>query len=153
MARMTALSPGQSPPPVKMPTRTCAQGRARRRKRRRCVVAWDANRPVPWNRLLREAAIFLVVGALAMVIFVKDPRPSTFVGLVFGMLFYVCFVAVLSKFGYQRQSIREARAKREAVAAAAAAPVAGSKARPAPTKRTSTGPSQRPNRSTKKRRR
>ena len=28
------------------------------------------------------------------------------------MLFYVCFVAVLSKFGYQRQSIREARAKR-----------------------------------------
>jgi Ca2+/Na+ antiporter len=116
-------------------------------------VAWDANRPVPWKRLLREAAIFLVVGALAMVIFVKDPRPATFVGLLFGMLFYVCFVAVLSKFGYQRQSMREARARRDAMAAAAAAPVAGSKARPAPTKRTSTGPSQRPNRSTKKRRR
>jgi Ca2+/Na+ antiporter len=116
-------------------------------------VAWDANRPVPWKRLFREAAIFLVVGALAMVIFVKPLRAATFVGLFFGMLFYVCFVAVLSKFGYQRQSIREARTKREEMAAAAAAPVAGSKARPAPTRRTSTGPSQRPNRSTKKRRR
>jgi Ca2+/Na+ antiporter len=116
-------------------------------------VAWDANRPVPWKRLFREAAIFLVVGALAMVIFVKPLRAATFVGLFFGMLFYVAFVAVLSKFGYERQSIREARARREAVAAAASAPAAGSKARPAPTKRTTTGPSQRPNRSTKKRRR
>jgi len=116
-------------------------------------VAWDPNRPVPWKRLIREAAIFLVIGGLAMVIFVKHPKPGSFVGLLIGMLFYVGFVAVLSKFGYERQSIREARAKREAVATAAAAPVPGAKARPAPTKRTSTGPSQRPNRSTKKRRR
>ncbi|HEY4608133.1 MAG TPA: hypothetical protein VIH06_02995 [Ilumatobacteraceae bacterium] len=115
-------------------------------------MAWDANRPVPWKRLFREAAIFLVVGALAMLIFVKQPRASTFVGLFIGMLFYVGFVAVLSKFGYQRQSMREARARREAMAAAASAPIAGSKGRPAPTKRTSTGPSQRPDRSTKKRR-
>jgi len=116
-------------------------------------VAWDANRPVPWKRLIREAAIFLVIGAVAMLIFVKQPRVATFVGLFIGMFFYVGFVAVLSKFGYERQSIRQARAQREAVAAAAAsAAVAGTKARPAPTKRTSTGPSQRPNRPTKKRR-
>src|SRR3954452_8683839 len=111
---MTALSPGQSPPPVKMPTRTCAQGRARRRKRRRSVVAWDANRPVPWKRLIREAAIFLVIGALAMLSFGKQPRVATFVGLFIGMLFYVGFVAVLSKFGYERQSIRQGRAPLEA---------------------------------------
>ena len=116
-------------------------------------MAWDANRPVPWKRLTREAAIFLVIGAVAMLVFVKDPKPSSFIGLVIGMFFYVGFVAVLSKFGYERQSIRDARAQRQAVAsAAAAAPPAGGKARPAPTKRTSTGPSQRPNRSTKKRR-
>jgi len=114
-------------------------------------VAWDANRPVPWQRLFREAAIFLVIGGLAMTIF-GGPRVASFVGLFIGMLFYVGFVAVLSKFGYQRQSLREARARRDAMAAAASAPVAGAKMRPAPTKRTSTGPSQRPNRSTKKRR-
>jgi Ca2+/Na+ antiporter len=115
-------------------------------------LAWDANRPVPWQRLLREAGIFLVVGALAMV-FLVPPKPSTFVGLVIGMLFYVGFVAVLSKFGYERQSIRQAREKRRAVASAPAATSQAARQRPAPTRRTSTGPSQRPNRSTKKRRR
>ena len=64
-------------------------------------MAWDANRPVPWKRLIREAAIFLVVGAVAMLVFVKNPKASTFVGLLLGMIFYVGFVAVLSKFGYE----------------------------------------------------
>jgi Ca2+/Na+ antiporter len=116
-------------------------------------LAWDANRPIPWRRLLKEATIFLVVGALAMAFLVKKQQASNYIGLVLGMLFYVAFVAVLSKFGYQRQSIRDARERRRAVATT---PVAASQAvrqRPAPTKRTSTGPSQRPNRSTKKRRR
>jgi hypothetical protein len=116
-------------------------------------LAWDANRPVPWQRLLREAAIFLVIGSLAMLFLVRHPKPSTFVGLVIGMLFYVSFVAVLSKFGYERQSIRQAREKRRAMASAPAATSQAARPRPAPTRRTSTGPSQRPNRSTKKRRR
>ena len=116
-------------------------------------MAWDANRPVPWRRLLREATIFLVVGALALVILVDHPKPSTFVGLVMGMFFYVVFVAVLSKFGYQRESIRVARDRRRATVAAPAADTPAARPRPAPTRRTSTGPSQRPNRSTKKRRR
>ena len=119
-------------------------------------MAWDARRPVPWRRLLREATIFIVVGTLAVVFLVRDPKPSTFVGLVLGMFFYIAFVAVLSKFGYQRLSMREARDKRRAVAApttAAATATTAGRPRPAPTKRTSTGPSQRPNRSTKKRRR
>jgi Ca2+/Na+ antiporter len=102
---------------------------------------------------MREATIFLVVGALAVTLLADERKPSTYFGLVIGMFFYVAFVAVLSKFGYQRQSVREAREKRQAVAAAPTPETAGARPRPAPTRRTSTGPSQRPNRSTKKRRR
>jgi Ca2+/Na+ antiporter len=116
-------------------------------------LAWDANRPVPWRRLMREAAIFLVLGTLAMLFLVKKPQASSFVGLAVGMVFYVSFVALLSKFGYERQSMKQARERRRAVASAPIAAAAGTRARPAPTRRTSTGPSQRPNRSTKKRRR
>jgi hypothetical protein len=116
-------------------------------------LAWDANRPIPWKRLLREATLFIVVGAAAILFLVKHPKPGDFFGLVIGMVFYVGFVAVLSKFGYQRQSIREAREKRRALASAPAVTAPTNRQRPAPTRRTSTGPSQRPNRSTKKRRR
>ena len=116
-------------------------------------MAWEANRPIPWKRLLREAAIFIIIGAVAITFLVKHPNPGDFLGLVIGMVFYVGFVAVLSKFGYQRQSIREARERRRAVVPTPAATTQGARQRPAPTRRTSTGPSQRPNRSTKKRRR
>jgi uncharacterized membrane protein YfcA len=116
-------------------------------------LAWDANRPIPWQRLLREAAIFVVIGAVAIAFLVKHPKAGDFAGLVIGMIFYVAFVAVLSKFGYQRQSIREARERRRALAAAPTAAAVASRQRPAPTRRTTTGPSQRPNRSNKKRRR
>jgi hypothetical protein len=116
-------------------------------------LAWDANRPIPWRRLLREATIFIVIGALAITFLVDDPRPDTYLGLVIGMIFYVAFVALLSKFGYQRQSLRDAREKRQAMTAAPTAAASAARQRPAPTRRTSTGPSQRPNRSTKKRRR
>ena len=116
-------------------------------------MAWDANRPVPWQRLQRECAIFLVKGAVAMLFLVKHQKASTYVWLEIGMMFYVGFVAVLSKFGYERQSIRQAREQRRAVASAPAATSSTARPRPAPTRRTSTGPSQRPNRSTKKRRR
>jgi Ca2+/Na+ antiporter len=116
-------------------------------------LAWDANRPVPWRRLAREAGIFLVVGGLALTVLVKHKQPGTYLGLVLGMIFYVAFVAILSKFGYQRQSIREARERRQAMAPRPTSSTQTARQRPAPTRRTSTGPSQRPNRSTKKRRR
>lgn len=118
-------------------------------------MAWDAQRPIPWRRLLREAAIFLVIGALALTLLVKHKNVGTYAGLVIGMIFYVAMVAILSKFGYERQSLRRARDSRRATASVAASSTATqtSRPRPAPTRRTSTGPSQRPNRSTKKRRR
>jgi hypothetical protein len=117
-------------------------------------VAWDATRPIPWKRLLREAGIFLAVGAAAITFLVRHPKPGDYAGLVIGMVFYVAFVALLAKFGYQRQSFREAREKRQAaVVQTAATPGPGARHRPPPTRRTSTGPSQRPNRATKKKRR
>jgi hypothetical protein len=117
-------------------------------------VAWDANRPIPWRRIAREATIFLVIGGVALTLLAKHRQVGTYVGLVVGMVFYVGFVAVLAKFGYQRQSIRQARERRTAVTAKATTTSAQTgRQRPAPTRRTSTGPSQRPNRSTKKRRR
>jgi hypothetical protein len=117
-------------------------------------LAWDANRPVPWRRLVREATIFIVIGVLVITILADKPKPGDYVGLLLGMMFYVAFVALLSKFGYERQSLRQARDRRRAtVAQVTTASTPAAKPRPAPTKRTSTGPSQRPNRSTKKRRR
>lgn len=118
-------------------------------------MGWQADRPVPWQRLIREAGIFLVVGALALTLLVKDKHIGTYVGLLVGMLFYVLFVAILSKFGYERQTLRQARERRQAAVATSSTQNAAqfSRARPAPTRRTSTGPSQRPHRSTKKRRR
>jgi hypothetical protein len=116
-------------------------------------VAWDANRPIPWRRLAREATIFLVIGAIALTLLVKHRQPGTYLGLVIGMVFYVGFVAVLAKFGYERQSLRQARVRRQALPKGSSAPAEGVRQRPAPTRRTSTGPSQRPNRSTKKHRR
>jgi Ca2+/Na+ antiporter len=119
-------------------------------------MGYDASRPIPWRRLLREAAIYLVVASVAVALIVDRPSAGTYGGLVLGMLFYVLFVALLAKFGYERQSLRQLRersrteARHKAATPTTAQPV---RQRPAPTRRTSTGPSQRPNRSTKKRRR
>jgi hypothetical protein len=58
--------------------------------------------------------------------------------------------AVLSKFGYQRKSLKDLRAETAArqqaklAADRAATPTASGRIRPAPTSRTSTGPTQRP---------
>jgi hypothetical protein len=70
-------------------------------------MAYDSSRPVPWRRLLREATIYLVVASLAVAFIVKHPSGGTYIGLVGGMAFYVLFVAVLAKFGYERQTLRQ----------------------------------------------
>ena len=123
-------------------------------------MAWDARRPIPWRRLLREALIFLVIGSIALTVLVKKKSWGTYTGLLLGMVFYVLFVAILSKFGYERQTLRDARERRRAEVAATRPATSRStastgtpavRARPAPTRRPSSGPSNRP--SSKKRRR
>ena len=41
-------------------------------------MAWDSSRPVPWRRLLKEAAIFLVIGGVlfAVAFLKKHPKPA-----------------------------------------------------------------------------
>jgi Mn2+/Fe2+ NRAMP family transporter len=136
-----------------MPTRTRAEITAPATEKKEAILAWDATRPIPWRRLTREVAIFLVLGAVAITLFVKPARALNYVGLLVGMMFYVAFAAVLAKFGYDRDTLRATRARTRAVASTPTAPTQTGRQRPAPTRRTSTGPSQRPNRSNKKRRR
>ena len=118
-------------------------------------MAWDATRPIPWRRSMREAAIFLVIGGVALTLLVKHNQLGTYLGLVIGMIFYVAFVAVLVEVRLPAAiDSRSARAPAGRHGRRPTAVGADRRAqRPAPTRRTSTGPSQRPNRSTKKRRR
>jgi hypothetical protein len=118
-------------------------------------MAWDPNRPVPWRRLVREWAIYVVVMAVIFLIFFNDRlTPGPFVGLLLSGPVYVAIGAVLAKFGYQRATLREARAvgraRNQQRAAAAAAAEPAPRSRPAPTKRTGGG-ANRPTASSKRR--
>lgn len=110
-------------------------------------MAWDSKRPVQWRRLLTEWAVVMGFMVLITTFFTKDRSVGNYVAVLIGGLVYPLFGYVLAKFGYQRTSLRQQR-QRAAAQAAAKRAAAGSGAvhrpRPAPTKRTSTGPSQRP---------
>jgi hypothetical protein len=110
-------------------------------------MAWDASRPIPWRRLLREAIIFLII---AVVVFALLDRTDagTYAGLLLGAAMFVGFSALMVKFGYERQTLKQLRSqappsKRRA---SSSTTTVVSRERPAPTRRTSTGPSQRPGR-------
>jgi hypothetical protein len=74
-------------------------------------VAWDASRPVPWQRLTRE---WLVYVAIMAVIFLLLFRDRSLVGIFAGLLasgpLYLAFGYVLAKFGYQRKTFKQLRA-------------------------------------------
>ena len=101
-------------------------------------MGYDASRPVPWTRLLRETALLLIVGSFVFLVVLGAREPGTFVGLALGGIIYLGVAALLSKFGYIRQTFKEVRTQSIAEAAekarrkAATAP----RNRPAPTKRT-----------------
>ena len=113
-------------------------------------MGWDATRPVPWQRFLKEAVIFGLGMCVVLFVFAGERDPASFVGVSMGAVVYIFVAALMSKFGYQRKTLAQMRA--EAAAApprkVGATPAAG-RPRPQPTKRTSTGPS---NRSKKPRR-
>ena len=112
-------------------------------------MAWDSSRPVPWNRLLKEAAIFLVIGGALFTFVIKNTNVGSYVGLLIGMAIYVGFSVILAKFGYTRETMKQARARQSAARAQQSQPRATAtspmnRPKPAPTKRTSSGPSNRP---------
>lgn len=122
-------------------------------------MAWDPSRRVPWRRLIREGAIFLAIGVILFALFFKNSRAASYAGLVIGMFIFIGVSAVLAKFGYTRQTMKEQRSSQAArsssdrrssksasKSASASADRVALRSKPAPTRRTSTGPSQRPNR-------
>lgn len=110
-------------------------------------MAWDATRPVPWARLSREWLIYAVVMIVAFAVFLRDTvTGASVLGLAASYPMYLGFGAVLAKFGYQRKTFRDLR--RESVRRTSSTTSSSSmtsvpaRRRPAPTRRTSTGPSQ-----------
>jgi uncharacterized membrane protein YeaQ/YmgE (transglycosylase-associated protein family) len=110
-------------------------------------MRWDATRPVPWKRLWTEWVVIGLVVAFVAYFITHNHKVGSYVGIVLAGLIYVAFGAALAKFGYARKTLRQLRA--EAAAApprqvGRSAPSASTRPKPAPTKRTSSGPSNRP---------
>lgn len=107
-------------------------------------MGWDASRPVPWRRLVKEWAIYAaIMTAVFAVLFRDGGRLLPLVGglLVSGPL-YLLAGFVLAKFGYARKTLAELRTPRASPSSTSPAESSGAaRARPAPTRRTSTGPS------------
>ena len=110
-------------------------------------MAWDSSRPIPWRRLTRDWVLYVGIMAVVFVVVYRDElTPGPFIGLLISGPMFLLIGGVLAKFGYQRKTMRELRAESDAKRAAAAAQPAasgrvGARPRPAPTRRTSTGPS------------
>ena len=115
-------------------------------------MAWDANRPVPWWRLVREWLIYVAIMAAVFVVFLRD---QGLVGIMGALLasgpLYLAIGYALAKLGYQRKRLGDIRSEAPAPKQAAADDAAERpRPRPAPTKRTGGGTP--PNRSGKRRR-
>jgi hypothetical protein len=103
---------------------------------------------VPWQRLLKEWAIYAAIMAVILTIFFRDGgRLLPILGglLVSGPL-YLAFGAVLAKFGYQRKTLAEMKTPRASPrgSSSSSSDEPGGRPKPAPTRRTSSGPSNRP---------
>jgi hypothetical protein len=70
-------------------------------------MAWDASRPVPWRRLIREWLVYVVIMAALFLIFFRD---DSLIGILAGLIIsgplYLLLGYVLAKFGYQRKTLR-----------------------------------------------
>ena len=114
-------------------------------------MAWDSSRTVPWRRLVREWLVYVVLAGIAISIYFVATDKKIEIGLFAGLLssgpMYVGFGAILAKFGYQRKTLKQLKEERPVIAASrsgrgSSTTAPPTRARPAPTKRTSTGPSQ-----------
>lgn len=109
-------------------------------------MAWDASRPVPWNRLIKEWLIYVAIMTALLAVFFRD---RGLIGALAGVLIsgplYLFFGYLMAKFGYQRRSLKELRTPQASPSdskknkASETDDDATSKRPPAPTKRTSGG--------------
>jgi hypothetical protein len=106
-------------------------------------MAWDSSRSVPWQRLVRE---WLIYAAIMVAVFLLLFRGDNPVALIAGVLasgpLYLAFGYVLAKFGYQRKTLADLRTPRAQPSAQATSSL--ERPPPAPTRRTSRGPSNNP---------
>jgi hypothetical protein len=117
-------------------------------------MRWDASRPVPWRRLVKE---WLIYAAIMTAVFAFLYRDSDSLLPIVGGLFvsgplYLLLGYVLAKFGYTRKTLSDLRTPRATSSSSAPSDdEPAPRPRPAPTRRTSGGPS-RANRPKSKRR-
>jgi hypothetical protein len=107
---------------------------------------------------MREWVIYAVFMALVFAVFFSDNILGALTGLLVSGPLYLALGAALAKLGYQRKTIKELRSQRSEPSTSTSSTSTSSRssaperARPAPTRRTSTGPSQRPRSGSKRRR-
>ena len=110
-------------------------------------MAWDASRPVPWNRLFKEWLIYSAILAVVFALVFRGNAFSIVAGLIISGPIYLAFGYVLAKFGYQRKTLAEMRTPR----ATTTDPEPEARRPPAPTRRTSGGSNRRPSSGRKRR--
>ena len=118
-------------------------------------MAWDADRPVPWRRLVREWLIYVGIMAVVFALFFRDRNLiGIFAGLLVSGPMYLAFGYALAKLGYQRKSLKELRTEpRPDRRSKSDEPTTEAvRAKPAPTKRTGGGTDGRPGGSRRKKR-
>ena len=124
-------------------------------------MAWDSTRSVNWRRLTREWLVYAVVMSIVFVLLLRDNvTAGSIAGLAASFPMYLIFGGALAKMGYQRKTlsdlrrqtpVRTPRASRRSSSASGSSTASPSRSRPAPTSRTTTGPSQ--HRSSKRKKR
>jgi hypothetical protein len=124
-------------------------------------MAWDSTRTVNWGRLTREWLVYAIVMSIVFVILLRDNvTAGSIAGLVASFPMYLIFGGALAKMGYQRKTlsdlrsqtqVRSPRASRRLSNGSGSSTATPSRSRPAPTSRTTTGPSQ--HRSSKRKKR
>ena len=99
---------------------------------------------MPWRRLTKEWLIYAAIMAVILAIFFRSGGKllAILAGLVVSGPIYLALGYVLAKFGYQRKTLAEMRTPR--AEPRQARPTPGERPKPAPTRRTSTGPTNRP---------
>ena len=105
-------------------------------------MAWNSANPVAWKRLFIE---WLVIGAAvaSISLFVTgNRRPESYIAILLGGVVYLGLGGVLAKFGYQRKSLKQIRAEAAATPPrrVGSSATSSGRQRPAPTRRTSSGP-------------
>jgi hypothetical protein len=112
-------------------------------------MAWDSARPVPWRRLVRDWLLYFGIMVVVFVVAFHDRvSAGTTMGLIASGPLFIALGAVLAKLGYTRKTLKELRSQPAEPAVPRAerssTPTSSSRNRPAPTRRTSTGPRNRP---------